>query len=1041
MKRYALVVGISEYSHSSLPDLSKPKTDAEAMRDVLQANNNFEVTLLNERVTRDRLKDALETLLLERGKNSDVLIYFTGHGFTAGEDEDEAQGYLATYDCQIEKEGKRVLSARRGFSFQALNKLIAKAELSSLVLLLDCCHSGSFIESARARETLGALDTRYFLVTACRSFEQAAAMKAAENSIFSAAVLAALRADEAQITGMDVLRRVAADLQGTGQEPLYLGAGSDIPILERRIAAAAVVSEECPYQGLEAFTPETAQFFFGREAEVNELCQKLSRSNFVPVLGPSGSGKSSVVRAGLVTRLRTEGWQEVTMKPGKQPMVELERVLRQFFEGVGFSTGRLREVLVGLGFGEALPQELGQLEQADIKLLLIVDQFEEVFTLCEDKAAQQAFIRKLFYLGEAGASRIKVVMTMRSDFVDNWLAAGLSRSVIGEDTVWLGALQGENLAAVIERPARKQGYAFEAGLLKLLLTDVAQEENCLPLLEFALTALWDERDSKAKKLTVSAYDEMGGLTGSLNRQATKVYDSLRSVDQERARRICLQLVRIGRKEKDTRQRQPKKLLLDMDGQDQQMRLAIADVIKDLVNGRLLVTDRDMEIVAEDEETDLEFATEKAGYVDVAHEALLEGWAQFAQWRQEDRDLRRLVQRLEDDYEKWKAREESEDYLLKGGLLVELKEQREALSKLLREKGQPELTRFFTASEEHDQKTVSALKEALAKAQIQETSRKIRDKLLFTPAQTVEATVEAISLVGKSQADFKRVIHPAQDAMRRAFSDVRERLKLEGHSSHVRAVAFSPQGDRIVSGSIDNTLRLWDLSGNLIGEPFTGHGSEVRAVAFSPQGDRIVSGSSDKTLRLWDLSGNPIGKPFIGHSSEVFSVAFSPQGDRIVSSSYDGTLRLWDLSGDPIGEPFTGHNSSVYSAVFSPQGDRIVSGSDDKTLRLWDLSGNLIGEPFTGHSDSVWSVAFNPQGDHIVSGSIDSTLRLWDLSGNPIGEPFTGHNSLVYSVAFSPQGGCIVSGSDDKTLRLWNLRGNLIGEPFRWPQRLCVLSGL
>ena len=155
----------------------------------------------------------------------------------------------------------------------------------------------------------------------------------------------------------------------------------------------------------------------------------------------------------------------------------------------------------------------GQLEQQNIKLLLIVDQFEEVFTLCEDKAAQRAFISRLFYSGEIGAARIKVVMTMRSDFVDSWLAAGLSRSLIAEDTVWLGALLGENLQAVIERPAQKQGYAFEAGLLNLLLADVAQEENCLPLLEFALTGLWDRRETQARRLTVKAYEEMGGLTG------------------------------------------------------------------------------------------------------------------------------------------------------------------------------------------------------------------------------------------------------------------------------------------------------------------------------------------------------------------------------------------------------------------------------------------------------------------------------------------------------------------------------------------------
>ncbi len=219
MARYALVVGIGEYDY--LSSLSKPMRDAEAMRAVLQAGNQFEVTLLNERVTRDRLREALETLLLKRGKNSDVLIYFTGHGFTAGEDEDEAQGYLATQDCRVELERNQVLSARKGFSFQSLNGLIARAKLSSLVMLLDCCHGGSFIESAQARQTLSALNkTRYCLITACRSFEQAYAMTEAEHSIFSSAVLAALRTEEARVTALDVQRRVENELKNTGQEPL-----------------------------------------------------------------------------------------------------------------------------------------------------------------------------------------------------------------------------------------------------------------------------------------------------------------------------------------------------------------------------------------------------------------------------------------------------------------------------------------------------------------------------------------------------------------------------------------------------------------------------------------------------------------------------------------------------------------------------------------------------------------------------------------------------------------------------------------------------
>ena len=1056
MKRYALVIGIGDYDH--LPPLSKPKSDAAAMQDVLQTNNHFEVTLLNKGVTREKLRDALETLLLKRGKNSDVLIYFTGHGFTAGEDEDEAQGYLATQDCRIEIEGKRVLSARRGFSFQALNKLIAKAELSSLVMLLDCCHSGSFIESAQARETLGALNTRYFLVTACRSFEQAAAMKTAENSIFSAAVLAALQADGVRITGLDVLRRVESDLQGTGQEPLYLGAGSDIPIVERRVAVTTVVSEECPYQGLRAFTPETEKFFFGREAEKRLLWERLSQSNFVAVLGPSGIGKSSVVRAGLVTRLVAEGWQVLPMMPEDQPMANLKSAVKPLWAEMPVGEQRrLREVLQGEGL-LAMAQQLSETaRQPNRRVLLLVDQFEEVFTQClEGKEAERdSFIRGLVAVGRA-QTPLAVVMTMRSDFVNEWLATGQPPEVMNRDTVYLGPLQGENLTAAIVEPATMQGYRFGTGLFELLLDDVAKEANCLPLLEFALQELWNVREIEKKELTAAAYVEIGRLNGALDKQAERIFTEklLRDVDRDWARRICLELVRIGRGERDTRQRQPKEKLLQMGGSHPEKKQIIADVIAELVKGRRLVSGGD-ENAARD--------ADNTAYIDLAHEALLEGWTQFATWRQEDRDLQRLKQRLADAYEEWEKKESNDHYLLAGGLLAEVREQQTVLKDLLADE-QSELMRYFSLSDEREQKKVAALEQALSKAEIQEASRKVRDKLLSTPAQTVEATISAMALVGKSQTDFASdVVYPAQDALHRAWFTIRERLKLEGHSGSVLSVAFSPQGDRIVSGSSDHTLRLWDLKGNPVGKAFRGHSGVVASVAFNPQGDQIVSGSYDNTLRLWDLSGNCIGNPFHGHSSWVYKVVFSPDGDRIISGGDDSAIQVWDLEGRSVGKPFgksgsiveelacnpagdmlvsvssgdiflwqmNGHliyqfpdgfstdlNNLIKCVAFSPDGSQIVSGGNG--ICLYDLLGRRIGNPFFTQGSQVTQIAFNSKGDQIVSGSADGSIRLWTLDGELIEAPFFGHNDEVESIGISLKDDRLVSGSRDGTIRLWSM---------------------
>ncbi|KAI6124874.1 WD40-repeat-containing domain protein [Pisolithus croceorrhizus] len=260
--------------------------------------------------------------------------------------------------------------------------------------------------------------------------------------------------------------------------------------------------------------------------------------------------------------------------------------------------------------------------------------------------------------------------------------------------------------------------------------------------------------------------------------------------------------------------------------------------------------------------------------------------------------------------------------------------------------------------------------------------------------------------------------------------------LKGHTDKVLSVAFSPDGKRIVSGSADSSICLWDVQTRArVGSPLRGHAGWARSVAFSPDGEWVASGSYDKTVRLWDVRrGAQAGSPLRGHSSKVLSVAFSPDGNTVASGSTDKTIRLWDVHAEAqLGLPLEGHTDAVQSVAISHDGSRIVSGSHDKTLRLWDLdAGVQIGSALEGHGGMVFTVAFSPDSRLVASGSDDNTLHLWDTrTGTEVGRPLIGHGGAVNSVAFSPDGMWVASGSVDTNVFLWDGRtGARVGTPLR-----------
>ncbi|RPF29505.1 WD40 repeat protein [Streptomyces sp. Ag109_G2-6] len=846
-----------------------------------------------------------------------------------------------------------------------------------------------------------------------------------------------------------LLRQWSIPLVGIGLLAL-VGGQLWLRWLERRPVAAPVTwtAGQPPYPGLEAFGEEDAAVFFGRERETAALVARLhpaapARANrFVTVVGPSGSGKSSLVRAGLLPALtgRRSRWTAYpAITPGTDPVGALRRAL----DGA-VADGRPR--------------------------VLVVDQLEELLTLSgpRERAAFVAAVRREL----ARQPGLWLVGTLRSDFLTGFLEAELAFLV--RDPVVIGALEREALHEVVARPAAAAGVSFEAGLVSRIVDDCGGGD-ALPLLAFTLQELYRLAGGPGSVIGYAHYREAGGVAGALVGQADRIRAELLGPDADTGPgpdpvvRTLLRLVTV-RGEEPVRRRVPRSELTAPERE-------IADAF---VAGRLLTSD--------------------AGVLDLAHEALLRRWPPLRRAVAGHVDELRQRGEWERWAQEWEFAGRGDAFLLTGerlaaarawqgrapaglevpALVAEYVERSTRADGAARARTADAVAARVLESREPETAVAVALAAVTEWAPTPAALQALRTALDGSLLRAVRGDFGAAVTGTAWSPDGSRLAACAGDGRVRVWrtdgldggpdGGRAEPVVLDVPGEWPRTVVWSPDGALLACATRDARLAVWDtatwrrVAGLRLPFPGGGHGEAPGALAFSPDGRRLVSAGAGGELRLWDTASfTPAGALRAPAAGTPWSAAWSPDGGRIAAAGEDGTVRVWPAAG---GEPVPcgpAHGDAVTALAWSPDGALLASASADRTVvlrepgtsrvvralssmdgidclawspdgtrlaagdrhrnvRIWDLrdgaaaDGEAAALWLTGHLDAVHAVAWTPDGRRLATASRDRTLAVWEPAAPP--SVLRGHTESVWQVAWSPDGGRVASSSEDGTVRLW-----------------------
>jgi WD40 repeat protein len=794
----------------------------------------------------------------------------------------------------------------------------------------------------------------------------------------------------------------------------------------RGISPALQLDEICPYRGLAAFTEEDAGYFFGRQSYIEQLLKILRKGpRLLTIFGASGSGKSSLVRAGLIPRLR---------KGGKDALPGSDRW----------------EICVKRPTDSSFKQDLAGLDRPSTRVIFVIDQFEDLFVSLDEKTSSE-LITQMEQLLE-NAQKVTLLIVIRVDFLGLLMKIkrkALEKRVLPSLFQVRSTLERVDVEDIVRKPAEGLGWQFGEELVNTIVGDVlatsakGSEEDesgsILPLLESTLRQLWEQ--SQDGVLTLDAYRHIGGITGGLREWADNAYDTFERRLQPLVRRIFTGLVHLGDKElniPDSRRRRVLSTLIHNNASDAE-KADVRRIVDRLVAERLLV--------ASDQEA-----------VEIIHDALLWEWEPLKQWlkEEESRDFLLWHQDLEQRAKDWEDSKRKKEKLLQGEDLKQARrrqsEQQKYTYKYL---NQGEVT-FIQASQRlHDRRI--ALRFVGGVAIVAAFGSVLVPRLGQTAYQWVRAQFLPYRVLASFVADGRRVYCVAwspSDAVRLASGGAaglghisssagQHIYTYRGHllqsrpagspTISITAVTWSPDGFRVASGSSDGSVHVWNSDSTNPSPPFIyqQHSGLVHAVAWSPvAGSQSITSSAgfDTTVHVWNATTGQTLASYSKHTGPVNALAWSPDGAFIASGSGqlpgepgENAVHIWRVANGETRWVLRGHSSHILTVAWSPDSRSIASGGWDHTVKIWSVQTGELLYTYTGHTNApVNTVSWSPDSTYIVSAGNDGLVQVWRAQDGKQIYTYGEHTQAVNSVAWSPRAGDtrIVSASNDTTVQVW-----------------------